>query len=169
MLRYIKSLLMIVVLISLLSGCQLFKKTTSNYDTEHSDLIEAMDLIEQELYSEQQMRTLVSVKNDSTNAQTLLTIWPRGTFKFSADSGFTGMAEKIQLTTTHKTGAVQTAMETIKSTAWLQTDRKIAAKATASSSNTQKTKLSKPEAIPYLVIGMVITAIAIVLIGFLKR
>ena len=167
MLVHTKFLMAIGSLLILLSACQLFKKTTTDNTAEKIHLARITDLIEHKLNSEQLSGQIVAVKNDSALVQTSLTIWPRGTFKFSADSGFTGTADRIQLTTSTKTGSAQAGKETLKKNTVSVADKKVSAKATADNSSTKKAKVSSPEAFPYLVVGVIITALMITLAGYL--
>ncbi|TDO20306.1 hypothetical protein CLV32_4066 [Pedobacter duraquae] len=167
MLVHTKLLLIVGSVLILLSACQLFKKTTTDNTAEKIHSAESTNLTAHELNSEQLSRQIVAVKNDSALVQTSLTIWPRGPFKFSADSGFTGTAERIQLTTSTKTGSAQAGKETLKKHTVSVADKKVSAKATADKSSTKKAKVSSPEAFPYLVIGVIIIALMITLAGYL--
>jgi len=62
------------------------EKSFSNTSTDH-----------QELKKEVSEKTLVVTK-DSAGSELTTIIWPRGYFRFSTENGFTGEADKIQLT-----------------------------------------------------------------------
>ena len=88
----------LLLLLYLCSGCSLFRKSSKEstaYTSESSFSIASTQ--QQQLKKDLSEKTVVLTK-DSSGSEITTTIWPRGSFRFSPENGFTGEAEKIQLT-----------------------------------------------------------------------
>ena len=87
-----------LLLLCLCAGCSLFRKSskeTTAFKSENTYSSASNE--EQELKKEVSEKTLVLTK-DSAGSELTTIIWPRGYFRFSPENGFTGEADKIQLT-----------------------------------------------------------------------
>lgn len=78
-----------------LSACGLLRNS-SKYTSETED--KSLDHFDARFLKEKEIQTELSITShfkDSTNQDYEIQIWPKGTFSFSKDKGFTGQAEQI--------------------------------------------------------------------------
>ncbi|WP_316820849.1 hypothetical protein [Pedobacter gandavensis] len=86
------------------SACSLFQKTST------STLRSAMKAEEKSVRTaqlksmNQSLGWSLSVRDDSLNSSSTVVIWPKGEFSFSPLTGFSGMADRVMITGTLKSG-----------------------------------------------------------------
>ena len=87
--------LILVLLTVLYSSCGLFKNTKSNVDLVHQEA--EYNTESKMLDNKDWMRTTgrLDLYADSSLHQYAVTLWPKGSFAFSADQGFNGEADSI--------------------------------------------------------------------------
>jgi len=87
-----------LLLLCLCFGCSLFRKSskeTTAFKSENNYSSASNE--QQKLKKEVSEKTLV-VRKDSAGSELTTIIWPRGSFRFSQENGFTGEADQIRLT-----------------------------------------------------------------------
>jgi len=90
----------------LMIGCGLFKNTVTDLQQSHEQTTsgtKVQSLAQRDWLSRSGS---VSFYRDSSNLDYFIQIWPRGRFSFSAGEGFSGEADKIQVTGKAKAGSV---------------------------------------------------------------
>jgi hypothetical protein len=87
-----------------LSACGMLHKTTKNSSVSTLKKKEEIEVNDQSKYLHQQESGSLTIRNDSSDAFSQIEIWPKGSFDFSTEEGFSGQAEKVLIHKKKKSG-----------------------------------------------------------------
>lgn len=92
----------------MMANCNLFKNTVTDLRKSH-ELTTAITQVKTAEHKDWLSRSgSVSFQQDSSDTDYSIQIWPKGTFSFSAEKGFSGEADKVLVTGRVKTGSSST-------------------------------------------------------------
>ncbi len=152
---------LIPFVLALLQSCSLLKNTKTETEKNQQS---AKSSDQRKLDASRKATTDQRVfewKLDRSGNQSILQIWPKGQFSFSADKGFEGEAEKIQLISkSQKSGSVLKLKDSLANTTE-QINKESALKAINQQQNTKTVKTETPAF--WLIIGLVLMVLAGVL------
>ena len=147
------------------SSCSILKNTDSSYrksDQQSSyqvnrSLLEKRDWLNK--------RSGITLYTDSSNQDYTIQLWPKGRFSYSAETGFSGEADKILITGKSKSGS--SSLATVDSEESDQGKTEIQTNLKAGTSSSQKDKLKKSSV--SLKVILVLTVLVLIAACFAYR